>query len=359
MLVVNKSFQQDSYTVILEVTETSKDLRLDQFLQLYLSSLSREFIKNKIKAKDVLILGRPGNLRPATRVLKGERVQLFIQRSHEEDEYWNGQQLTLQKDPFVIFEDNNIIVISKPPYMTTHPTGRHLFYCATVYFENIHKHMIHSIHRIDRETSGILLLGKNPATANILSTEFENNHVKKVYFFIAKKRPRPSEYATFHANERMGPLDDGPKRVFIHAFPESSQQGKEAKTYFEIFWQNQDYALGLAFPVTGRQHQIRVHASTHGLPLVGDKLYLGNYPMFQRFKDHVATHEDHDFMELPRQALHATALKITYQNNSQLFLSPLPYDLCTWIQNKLHLEVEPIEKEIERRIMSRIDGMPT
>ena len=69
MLIVNKSFKQDSYTVILEVTETSKDLRLDQFLQLYLLSLSREFIKNKIKSKDVVIFNRPGNLRPAVPVL--------------------------------------------------------------------------------------------------------------------------------------------------------------------------------------------------------------------------------------------------------------------------------------------------
>ena len=280
----------------------------------------------------------------------GERIQLFIQRSHEEDEYWNGRQLPLQKDPLVIFEDQNVIVISKPPYMTTHPTGRHLFYCATVYFENLHQQMIHSIHRIDRETSGLLVLAKNPATANLLSTEFENNRVKKVYFFMAKKRPNPSADATFHANERMGPLEDGPKRVFIHAFPASSLEGKEANTYFEIFWQNQNYALGLAFPVTGRQHQIRVHASAHGFPLVGDKLYLGNYPMFQRFKDNLATVEDHTFMELPRQALHATAIKINYQSKPRLFLSPLPYDLRAWIQDTLQLEIEPIEKEIERRI---------
>ncbi|MBI2519381.1 MAG: RluA family pseudouridine synthase [Bdellovibrio sp.] len=350
MLIVSKSFKQDSYTVILEVTETSKELRLDQFLQIYLQSLSREFIKNKIKSKEVMIHGRPGNLRPATRVLKGERVQLFVQRSHEEDEYWNGKQLPLEKDPLIIFEDQNIIVISKPPYMTTHPTGRHLFYCATVYFENIHQRMIHSIHRIDRETSGILLLGKNPVAANQLSTEFENNRVKKVYFFIAKKHPTSSDPVTFHANERMGPMEDGPKRVFIHAFPENSQEGKEAKTYFEIFWQNPQYALGLAFPVTGRQHQIRVHASAHGFPLLGDKLYLGNYPMFQRFKDHIATPEEHDFMELPRQALHATALKITYQNRPQLFLSPLPYDLRDWIQHTLKLETESVEKEIKQRV---------
>ena len=80
------------------------------------------------------------------------------------------------------------VVTNKPAYMSTHPTGRHLFHCATVYYEQkLNQSTVHSIHRLDRETSGVLLLAKNPTTANQLTVEFENNNVKKCYFFIAEK----------------------------------------------------------------------------------------------------------------------------------------------------------------------------
>jgi len=352
MIIVEKDFTKDSYTVVLEATEHSKDLRIDQFLQLYLLTLSRELIKNKIKRGEVILIDRPGNLRPSTKVLKGDQVKLFVKRGNEEDEYWRGEVIKTEKDPAIIFEDEDLIVIAKPPYMATHPTGRHLFYCATVYFESIHKKTIHSIHRLDRETSGILLLGKSPKVSGQLGLEFEEDRVRKVYFFIARPNSNFKGQLEFWARERLDNPEEGLRRVIVQTFPESSQAGKKAETFFKILYQNENYVIGLAFPITGRQHQIRVHALHHGLPLVGDKLYLGGYEMFQRFKDNLASDIDYDFIELPRHALHSVAMKIPFKGKDQLFLSPVPKDLKEWIEKKLKLNIQDLEKKMADAVNS-------
>src|SRR5690606_38553594 len=93
-----------------------------------------------------------------------------------------------------------------------------------------------------------------------------------------------------------------------------------------------------------------VHAMIHGLPLVGDKLYLGSFEMFQRFKDLLASDEEYDLMELPRHALHAVGLSITYQNERRIFRSNLPKDLAQWISEKVKVSIKDIEKDIATKL---------
>jgi hypothetical protein len=106
----------------------------------------------------------------------------------------------------------------------------------------------------------------------------------------------------------------------------------------------------LAFPVTGRQHQIRVHAMAHGFPLIGDKLYLGSYPLFQKFKDNFAQEDDYDFMELPRHALHSIGINISYLGDRKTFIAPMAKDLRDWIGSKLSLDFNFLEKEIKSSV---------
>lgn len=103
----------------------------------------------------------------------------------------------------------------------------------------------------------------------------------------------------------------------------------------------------MAFPQTGRQHQIRVHAKAHGLPLIGDKLYLGSYEMFQRFKDQYASEEDYNLMELPRHALHAIALRIPYKKEEKLFVTKIPHDFVEWIKKNSELDIDKLEEKIK------------
>jgi len=83
---------------------------------------------------------------------------------------------------------------------------------------------------------------------------------------------------------------------------------------------------------------------------VGDKLYLGSYPLFQKFKDNLATEEDFDFMELPRHALHSIALNINYLGARKTFTAPISKDLSDWIQTKLSINLNALEKDISRSL---------
>ncbi|MBY0516444.1 MAG: RluA family pseudouridine synthase [Bacteriovoracaceae bacterium] len=348
---IKKSFRADKFVVEFPVTPTDEGLRLDAFMHQHMPTLSREFIKKKIEKGEVTISGRPSPHKSSTKVHTGETVTSITYNTPVlEDEEWQGKPHDLTEEPVVVYEDDKIIACHKPAFMTTHPAGRHLFYVATTYFSTIHDKVIHSIHRLDRETSGLLLLGKDPDAAKLIGQLFENDKVKKCYFLIAhinegaKKMP-------YTANERLGE-NPGLPRGMQRCFPTDSDEGKEAETSFEPILEKEGYMLALAFPKTGRQHQIRLHAAFHGYPLLGDKLYNGDSGIFMRFKDKQATPEDHELMQIPRQALHALALRIPYPDPDKLSLyrAPLGRDLILWIEEKLKIKASEVERLIEEKL---------
>tara|TARA_R110002072_G_scaffold534_2_gene3625 strand:- start:155562 stop:156641 length:1080 start_codon:yes stop_codon:yes gene_type:complete len=344
---ISKTFRPDRYIATYSVEEAHDRMRLDQFLLIYMTSFSREQIKEKIKDGHALILGRPGKHRPNTKVQYGDTVELTIHKTIHEDEYWRGEKIKFVEEPEILYEDEDIYILSKPPYMATHPTGKHLFYCATVYLETLNQKTVHSVHRLDRETSGVLLLGKNPAASNKLTVAFEEDQVKKCYFFIGKINEEFKGELTIDAHERLDGGGEGRMRVYINAHPKDSTEGKRAYTHFKILHQENGYVTGLAFPQTGRQHQIRKHAQVHGFPLVGDKQYLGGYPLFQRFKDNLTTPEDHDLMEISRHALHAIALNFPYKGERRTQSSPIPHDLKNWLIDKMTLDLDDFQKQCD------------
>lgn len=349
MSQVKKTFNTNQYTASYSIESRHEAMRLDSFIQIYYPQFSREFVKKKIKQGEIQISNRPFPHRPSTKIHEGEKIKVIINKTTHEDEYWKGEKIKLINDPEVIYEDENLIAISKPPFMSTHPTGKHLFYCATVYFEAKYKHTIHSVHRLDRETSGILLLTKNPKTAQELTHSFENGLIKKCYFFIAHNKDF-NHVKEFTCNLRLGSRgDDLRSRVVTDSFPETSTEGKRAKTNFKILHEESNFVLGLAFPHTGRQHQIRVHAQQAGLPLLGDKLYHGGYKMFQNFKDGVATEEEFELMQIPRHALHALGIITTYKKKQEI-ISSIPDDFAIWITNNLNIDVNKVDDLIQQEL---------
>ena len=131
--------------------------------------------------------------------------------------------------------------------MATHPTGRHLFYCATVYLQDKYQQNFYSVHRLDRETSGTLILSKNADTSTVLTDAFEYKQVEKAYFFIAIKDKKVEKFP-FIAKERIGQEKWAPNvDLFIYHYPENSSEGKSAETRFEKIWEDETYLIGLAF----------------------------------------------------------------------------------------------------------------
>jgi len=324
--IVSKHFGHDFYESILRVEGLHEAKRLDLFVKDSFPSFSREFIKQKIEKKEITIISRfvPSNFkrqRASGKVYFGDHVSVKIFRDTQEEVFWKGKRIPEVEKIEILYEDSHLVVISKPPFMTTHPTGRHLFYCATVWVERQLGHFVHSVHRLDRETSGVLLLAKGPEAANFYTRCFLEGKIKKEYFFIGKVKGQslpfleaifPQEFSCYLP---LGSPFLGRKRVIVTASFFQNQVFKNAQTYFKILEKKEDFIFGLASPLTGRQHQIRVHAKELGFPLLGDKLYLKDYETFQRFQDKKATEEDYREMLLPRQALHAYSLEFPLREN--------------------------------------------
>jgi RluA family pseudouridine synthase len=352
MSEVYKKFSPELYEAVYKVDEEHNGLRLDQYCATFLGTWSRQAIKKKIKDGEIKIFDRPFPHKPSVKVYHREKIEIKTLRGSLEDEYWNGKKISLQLKPDIVFEDEDLIVISKPSYMATHPTGRHLFNCATVFFEHKYNKTIHSIHRLDRETSGVLLLAKNTKAAHLYTSLFEKDQVSKCYFFIGKNTKKIDFPLT--ANERLGVIDDYIPRNFNHCFNEDSNEGKHAQTTFIDLYSDDNYIIGLAFPKTGRQHQIRCHAAAHGFPLVGDKLYNGDPRIFMRFKDLIPTKEDHELMEIPRHALHALALKTKSSMEEKNFRAPLPNDFIAFIETNIpKANLQLIENLIDKKLKEK------
>ncbi len=338
-----KKFSKESYNVTYSVNSDNNNKRLDQFLQLHFQTFSREQIKRIIEDGRIKISGRDHKLKPSTKVKDQEIVYITTEKADFENEKWNGEEIPLVDEVNIVFEDNDVVVINKPAFMSTHPTGKHLFYCATVYLESQLGKPVYSVHRLDRETSGVIVLSKNSQSSARLVNEFENKRVQKVYFFIAHEEKENS--FPFTAKENLGQKEGFIPELFMHCFKENSDQGKRSETEFHLLKKSKGYLLGLACPKTGRQHQIRSHAAHYGLPLLGDKLYNGDPTVFTRFKDKIETIEDYKKMQIPRHALHAIAIKIP-QVYEKPFITQLPLDLKKWIEINLDISLEKLDKKI-------------
>lgn len=349
MSEISKIFTIDKYVATYSVEHSHEGWRLDQFVQFCVPNLSRQYLKSKIEKGEVEIIGRKPPHKPSVKVHAKEIVIITTHNdSIDDDEHWHGSPVPKDEEPGIVYEDENLMVINKPPFMLTHPAGKNLFYCATVWYETRFKKPIHTIHRIDRETTGLLLLAKNPRTAEKIINLFEKDQIRKCYLFISKKNEVRTALP-FTAKERMDRDDNRIPQGIISWWSEDSQLGKEAQTHFEEVMDLGNYVIALAFPVTGRQHQIRVHASAHGYPLLGDKLYNGDSSIFMRFKDGNPTQLDHTLMEIPRQALHAVALKLTYPANEYThFVSPIPKDLGDWLTEKFNVDLELLDNKVRQ-----------
>lgn len=216
----------------------------------------------------------------------------------------------------IIYEDKDIIVVNKPANMVVHPVHGHYLdsLCNRIAFhfrENDEQHVMRAVGRLDRETSGVILFCKNRYAASILSGgDEENLSRKKEYLAIVHGK----------FNELSGtvnkPIGDVPDKPLIRQI---SEDGKEAVTHYYVEKEYEDYSLVRLKLDTGRTHQIRVHMSSIGHPLVGDSLYLGH---------------DDDIMN--RCALHASSLEIIHPvlRKKMFFKAELPDDMIKLINEK-------------------------
>ncbi|UCF68634.1 MAG: RluA family pseudouridine synthase [Acidobacteriota bacterium] len=243
--------------------------RLDQFLQRMIPKLSRNRIQLAIRARVRLSWEAP--VKPSTPVRVGEIVYIDDPRLAEEERPF---------DPQVLYEDDDLLAIDKPAGWVVHPT--HHYRSNTVISmlrRSRGEPALTLAHRLDAETTGVLLLGRHRWAARRLQTAFERGQVRKKYLALVAGRV---ERDRFTADWPLGPFSRD-QFVFRQA-PESSV-AKPAETRFELVERRESSSLVLAEPVTGRRHQIRAHLALCGHPVLGDKLYTlddGDYAAFLR-----------------------------------------------------------------------------
>jgi 23S rRNA pseudouridine1911/1915/1917 synthase len=225
-----------------------------------------------------------------------------------------------------------LYVVDKPSGLPVHPTSRYL---AGTVVGRLREQLGHGfaspVHRLDRETSGILLCARTRTMAAALTRLFLNHAVHKQYVAICRGTPRHSQFSV------QAPITMGSPVVRIGVHIDPSGGGKAARTDFTlqdvVHHGGQDYSIWHAVPHTGRRHQIRVHLMQAGYPIVGDKIYGGDPNLYVRFCERSLSSADWQRLMLPRQALHASRLQFAHPFSQQhmTFEAPLPADLQAFL----------------------------
>lgn len=223
----------------------------------------------------------------------------------------------------IIFEDDNLIVINKPPFVASlddRSGGEvNILRLAKKYYKDAQV-----CHRLDKDTSGILLIAKNPETYRSVSIEFERRRVNKVYHAVIG-----GTHTFADLTVDLPILNQGNKNVSI-----DRANGKPAETIFNSIQYFKHFTLVECKPITGRMHQIRIHLATQHAAIVGDTLYRGKPVYLSQIKKRGFTIAK-DQEELPimkRFALHSRAVNFSIDGKEYAFEAPYPKDFATLLK---------------------------
>jgi 23S rRNA pseudouridine1911/1915/1917 synthase len=287
--------------------------RLDKWLAAQLPAYSRAEIQRWIDARLVMLGARL--LKASYRVVTGDQITVVIP---EPEEY------EVEPEPIpldVLYEDADLLVINKPAGMVVHPAAGNwhgtlvnavLYHCPDLAgVGGAHRPGI--VHRLDKETSGVILVAKNDAAHRALQAQFQARQVQKTYWALVHGRVVPE------SGEIIAPIGRDPRERKRMAVV-STSQGRPAATRYETLDGYRSTATGerltllACYPLTGRTHQIRVHLAYTRHPIVGDDLYGGR----QRAGLHC-----------PRQFLHAERIRFRLPSTGEEveFHAPLAEDL--------------------------------
>jgi len=302
-------------------------LRVDKFLFNKLESTSRSRIQAAANAGNILSNGHP--VKPNYRVKPGDTLSIVLPHPPRKLE------LIPEDIPLdIIFEDEDVIVLNKQPGLVVHPgygnyTGTMV---NALMFHLRDNPLFHSgeerpglVHRIDKNTSGLLVVAKNELALNKLASQFFHKTSTRTYYALAWGDMKEEE-GTIRGHIGRNPKD----RKQMYVFPDS-EQGKEAVTHFRVLERLGYVTLLECRLETGRTHQIRVHMQYLGHPLFNDPEYGGDSILrgttFTRYRQFV----ENCFRLLPGQALHARTLGFEHPvtGKEMIFEAPLPEGFST------------------------------
>ena len=319
----------DSIVLSFPVPRELDGLRLDRFIQTRIPRLSRTRANEIVRACAYCEDGR--RRRPSEKVRFGE-VVILCRPSFEER--------PVPKNLGIVYDDEAMLVVDKPAGLPVHPSASYHKNTLTYLLrERYPEQTPHLAHRLDRETSGVLVCAKTLEDERALKGQFERRETQKTYLAIAEGLIDPEEGEIDLA---IGRPDEG-----LHLLMAPRVDGSAARTRYRVIARAPAHCLVALFPVTGRQHQLRVHLSAVGHPIVADKLYGpdGSQPFLDYCAAGEVTPELLEQLGHARQALHAYQLVVTHPRTGRRLTleAPLPKDLMgLWTA----LEGEPIHAKM-------------
>lgn len=321
------------------VTDSESGWRLDLFLAHFYPEYSRVLIRKAIQADGVLVDGKRG--KPAYRLKPGQEVRFVLPDLPRESPI--PEEIPLD----VLYEDDKLAVINKPADMVVHPSRGHwsgtLVGALAFKFSDTLSSVRGPerpgiVHRLDRDTSGVILIAKNDQIHAKLADLFQTKRIQKEYFAIVSGVP------SFDRDVVDLPIGHHPKNREKMTIARNDPEAKQAETYFEVLERFRGFSTIRALPRTGRTHQIRVHLAHVGTPVLCDRLYGGcasittgeiagkqGAPLPPRTSD-----EEETFAAaiLSRQALHARRLTFIHPETGREIMveAPIPDDMAKTLE---------------------------
>lgn len=305
-------------------------VRLDLLLHRKYPMVGRAIWQLRIKNGDVLLNDRI--TRPSRRGQYGDVIEI---------RYFRKKEPEVNRNYKIIYEDDAIIVVDKPPNLPIHPSG--IYFQNTLYMLIMDRYgddfTAHFINRIDRETSGLLLMAGSPENAAYLQKVFRTDLVRKEYLVIVEGRFENeldtigwiTSDRTSEVNKKRAYIPDpsvDPEKNPVHP---DDPQAQSCRTEFipERYDPGENISLIRCRIHTGRMHQIRATLQSLGYPVVGDRLYGIDDRLYLKMIRDEETQEDLRRLRISRTALHSHTLSIPHPvtKRSVSFTSPLPEDM--------------------------------
>lgn len=238
---------------------------------------------------------------------------------------------------WILYEDEHLLAVNKPGDIVCHPSKKGPWSSLVgACREYLGLETVHLVHRLDRETSGLVLMAKDRKYARLTQMAFQNRQVSKSYLAIVEGEFREKVEVRKHLARDM----DSP--VYIKQTVRKSNSSQRAETDFEPLYSGGGYSLVRVVPHTGRKHQIRAHALWLGHRIVGDKIYGPDDTLYLEFIEKGWTDRLEAALPLRHQALHAFSLSFHVPEFERTFTAPLATDMREFL--KTHLGLEEPEK---------------
>jgi len=303
-------------------------MRIDLFLMDRLEHVTRNKIQNACRAQLILVENKP--VKPNFKVKPNHEIAVYMPKAPLEP----GSVLPEEMDLDIRYEDDDLLIIHKPPGLVVHPgignfSGTLVNGLVHYFQENVLPVMPGDptdrpglVHRIDKHTSGLLVIAKTAEAMTALAKQFFDHSIEREYYALVWGNfDEPAGTITGHIGRH--PRDRKKRFVF-----EDGEQGKHAITHYEVIEDMYYVSLVKCKLETGRTHQIRVHMSHKNHPLFSDDVYGGDKivkgTVYSKYKQFVMN----CFKIMPRQALHAKSLGFIHPTTKEFvkFESELPDD---------------------------------